>query len=210
MFTPIKLFPCSASSAPFSLSWTLCPPGLTLIAGTIWEAPSAANVSDIRVEAINERVIQSSFVAYDERFFDIIGSNTTVEQLQGLPFQIHEASCYIPETGQLFFVEWGPPGGINGSHNWQYLLDVRTNNLSRILTVPPTYNVHGCVYQQGKLHFVTDGSLNETGYLATIDPYTLEQTLGLNNYFKRPFISFNDLEMDREGNYYMTDSSSGM
>ncbi|KAL0934799.1 AkeP protein [Colletotrichum truncatum] len=176
---------------------------------SMWEAPSAAEVSDPSVAAINEHINQTSFVAYDERFFDIIGPNATVEQLQVLPFQVHEASCYIPEQSLLFFVEWGPPGGENGTHDWQYILDVRTNNLTKIQTNPPTLNVHGCVYQNGKLHVVTDGGPDETAYLAIIDPKTWERKTLLNNFYERPFMSFNDLELDREGNYYMTDSRSG-
>jgi sugar lactone lactonase YvrE len=50
---------------------------------------------------------------------------------------------------------------------------------------------------------------DESAYLATIDPITLERKTILNNYYERPFMSFNDLEMDREGNYYLTDSYSG-
>jgi sugar lactone lactonase YvrE len=149
-------------------------------------------------------------VAYDPRFFDIIGPNATVEQLQTLPFQVHEAPCYIPETHSLFFIEWGPsPEGDNKDHDWQYLLDLSTNNLTRIKTNPPTWNVHGCVYRDGKLHIVTDGGPDKTAYLATIDPITLERKTILNNYYQRPFMSFNDLEIDREGNYYLTDSYSG-
>lgn len=158
----------------------------------------------------NDHIQQSSFVAYDQRFFDVIGPNATVEQLQVLPFQVHEAPCYVKETSQLFFVEWGPPGGSeNGRHDWQYLLDLETNNLTRIKTDPPTWNVHGCVYREGNMHVVTDGGPDETGYLAIIDPATLKRTTLLNNYFERPFISFNDIELDHEGNYYLTDSRSG-
>jgi len=65
------------------------------------------------------------------------------------------------------------------------------------------------VYQNGKLHVVTDGGPNETAYLATIDPNTWERKTILNNFHERPFMSFNDLEMDKEGNYYLTDSRSG-
>ncbi|KAK1967054.1 hypothetical protein LY78DRAFT_746723 [Colletotrichum sublineola] len=178
---------------------------------SVFDAPSAAQVSDSRVAAINQHINQTSFVAYDERFFDIIGPEATVEQLQVLPFQVHEAACYIPEKSLLFFVEWGPPpGGENGTHDWQYILDVRTNNLTKIRTNPPTFNVHGgCVYQNGKLHVVTDGGPNETAYLATIDPKTWERKTVLNNFYERPFMSFNEIEMDREGNYYLTDSDSG-
>ncbi|KAK8010977.1 AkeP protein [Apiospora arundinis] len=175
-----------------------------------FDAPSAAKVSDSRVAAINEQINQTSFVAYDTRFFDIIGPDATVEQLQVLPFQIHEAPCYIPETSQLYFVEWGGPGGgENGGHDYQYLLDLKTNILSTVRTNPPTWNVHGCVYSKGRLHVVTDGGPHETGYLATIDPKTWERKTILNNHEEQPFISFNDLDMDPEGNYYLTDSLSG-
>ncbi|KAL1586088.1 hypothetical protein WHR41_04792 [Cladosporium halotolerans] len=177
---------------------------------TVFDAPSAANVTDQRVASVNDHIQQSSFVAYDQRFFDVIGPNATVEQLQVLPFQVHEAPCYVKESSQLFFVEWGPPGGSeNGRHDWQYLLDLKTNNLTRIKTDPPTWNVHGCVYRDGNMHVVTDGGPDETGYLAIIDPATLKRTTLLNNYFERPFISFNDIELDHEGNYYLTDSRSG-
>ncbi|KAI9148148.1 AkeP protein [Paramyrothecium foliicola] len=176
---------------------------------TVFQAPSAGDVSDERVAAINEHINQTSFVAYDQRFFDLIGPNATVEQLQMLPFQVHEAPCHIPEKSQLFFVEWGPPGGENGTHDYQYVLDLKTNNLTTVRTNPPTYNVHGCVYQKGKLHVVTDGGPNETPFLATVDPNTWERKTILNNYYGRPFISFNDLELDSQGNYYLTDSFSG-
>ena len=89
------------------------------------------------------------------------------------------------------------------------MLDLETNNLTRVKTDPPTFNVHGCVYRYGKMHVVTDGGPDETAYLATIDPKTLKRTIVLNNFYERPFMSFNDLEIDREGNYYLTDSKSG-
>ena len=204
-------------------------PLLAVIPGTfnrtVYDAPSAANVSDQRVVAMsvvksllletltsrsNEHINQSSFVAYDERFFDIIGSSATVEQLQELTFQVHEAPCYIPSLHSLFFVQWGPPGGgENGGHDYQYLLDLTTNNLTEVRTDPPSWNVHGCVYRNNLLHIVTDGGPNETAYLATIDPETWKRTTLLNTFYERPFMSFNDLEMDRAGNYYLTDSYSG-
>ena len=63
-------------------------------------------------------------------------------------------------------------GGSNGTHDWQYVFDLNTNTLTKSKTHPPTYNVHGRVYNNEKLHAVTDGEPRETGYLATIDPTT--------------------------------------
>lgn len=69
-------------------------------------------------------------------------------------------------------------------------------------------NLHGCVYNKGKLHVVTDGGPHGTGYLASIDPSTRERTTILNNHNEQPFISFKDLDLDREGYYDLADSLS--
>jgi len=151
------------------------------------------------------------FIAYDEKFFDILGPNASVEHLHTLPYQVHEASCYNPSTGNLFFVEWGPPGGDNGTHNWQYLLRITENNtLIKIQTDPPLYNVHGCVIYNNSMYVVTDGSHNETGKLARIDPITFKQETILNNYYGQPFMGLNDVDVDPAGNFYFTDSIAGV
>lgn len=157
----------------------------------------------------NERLNTTSFVAYDERFFDIMGPNVTIEHVQKLALQTHEAPCLVPGTDDLLFVEWGPPGGQNGVHSWQYLLNTKTNVLRNITTNPPTINLHGCVARNDKLYIVTDGGPDETGYLAEIDPNTWTRKVLLNHYFEQPFLGFNDLDMDAEGNFYLTDSKSG-
>lgn len=148
-------------------------------------------------------------MAYHEKFFDIIGPNASVEHVQQLAYQTHEAPCYNQETKQLFFAEWGPPGGLSGEHSWQYLLDTETKELRNITTNPPTVNAHGCVVYDGAMYVVTDGSHEETGTLVKIDPTSWNKTVLLNNYYQQPFMGFNDLDMDPEGNFYLTDSKSG-
>lgn len=145
-----------------------------------------------------------------------MGPDARIEQVQELALgQNHEASCFNPDTKQLFFAELGGPGGTSadglyaGSHSWQYLLDTETNVLRNVTTSPPTFNVHGCVYYHGAYHVVTDGSPNGTATLARIDPSTLESTTLLDNYYQQPFISFNDLDIDPDGNFWLADSISG-
>lgn len=150
----------------------------------------------------------TNFIAYDEKFFDIFGPKATVEQVQKLAFQTHEAPCFNLDTNELYFTEWGPPGGDNGTHPWQYLLNTTNNTLRKITTSPPTVNAHGCTYYNGAYHVVTDGSHNETGSLIRIDPKSLEKTVLLNNYYQQPFMGFNDLDIDSDGNFWMTDSKS--
>lgn len=157
----------------------------------------------------NQVLNDTDFIAYDPKFFDLIGPNATIDRLQELPFQVHEASCFNPDTKQLFFSEWGPPGGIHGSHSWQYLLDTETNTLRNITTTPITWNAHGCVYYKGAYHVVTDGGPNNTGLLTKIDPITLTSTPLLNNYYQQPFIGLNDIDIDEDGNYWITDDMYG-
>ncbi|GME44555.1 Six-bladed beta-propeller TolB-like protein [Neofusicoccum parvum] len=159
-------------------------------------------------DSLNQFLNTTNFVAYDEAFFDIIGPEATITHVQSLPYQIHEAPCLIPGTKDLFFVEWGLPGGDNGQHTWQYLLNTETNELRNITTDPPTVNVHGCVAHNGSLYIVTDGGLNETGYFAHVDPATWKRTTLLNHYYEQPFLGFNDIAVDPSGNFYLTDSKS--
>jgi gluconolactonase len=151
----------------------------------------------------------TDFIAYDERFFDIIGPNATIEHVQKLAYQSHEAPCYNPTAGDLFFVEWGPPGGDNGTHDWQYVLNTRNNILRKIRTEPPTYNAHGCVIYKDNMYVVTDGyGAKESGQLVKINPDTWRKETILNNYYGQPFLGFNDLDIDRDGNFWLTDSKS--
>ncbi|PLB54732.1 hypothetical protein P170DRAFT_442771 [Aspergillus steynii IBT 23096] len=152
----------------------------------------------------------TDFIAYDPKFFELIGPNATVEHVQNLAYQSHKAPCYIKETNELFFVDWGPPGGDDGVHSWQYVLDIETNELRKVETTPPTYNAHGCVYYNQSLYVVTDGYADkESGALVKVNPRSWERETLVNNYLVQPFAGFNDLEMDREGNFWVTDSKSG-
>ncbi|KAJ0108253.1 uncharacterized protein J7T55_000219 [Diaporthe amygdali] len=188
-------------------------PAVAVIPGTfnrsIFEAPFLSEISDDKQAAANSFLNKTDFIAYDERFFSIIGPEATVTHLQKLTTDnVHEAPCWNPTTRELLFTEWGRPSLQNGTHRWQYLLDVDDNELRNISTVPPTTNLHGCVFFKGSYFGVTDGGSNETGTVIKIDPSTLEKTVILNNFYQQPFAGFNDLEIDRAGNFWITDSWS--
>jgi sugar lactone lactonase YvrE len=59
------------------------------------------------------------------------------------------------------------------------------------------------------MYVVTDGDFHKTGALVKIDPHTLKMTELLNNYYQQPFLGFNDLDIDPDGNFWLTDSKSG-
>lgn len=200
---------------------------------SVFAAPGEATATDLGVKALyvvdeillpftssgspadwprqyrNAQLNETDFVAYDRRFFDFIGSDATVKKILELSHQTHEASCWVPGTKDILFAEWGPPGGNNGQHDYQYILDTESHELRNVTTNPPTLNVHGCVAYDGALYVVTDGGPGETAYFAKIDPKTWKRTTLLNHYYEQPFGAFNDLEVDKSGNFYLTDSKSG-
>ncbi|KAF2248078.1 hypothetical protein BU26DRAFT_392479, partial [Trematosphaeria pertusa] len=173
------------------------------------DAPHVANVSDPIIQFANEYLNETDFIAYDPRFFDIIGSQAKVEHIHQLAYQTHESPCYNAATKTLFFTEWGLPGGDNGTHPWQYLLHTLNNTLTKIQTQPPTVNAHGCVINNGTMYVVTDGDGDkETGALVKINPSSFAKEVILNNYYTQPFLGFNDLDIDSNGNFWLTDSKS--
>lgn len=150
----------------------------------------------------NKFLNTTNFVAFEDSFFDIIGPNAKVEHVITLPIDInHEAARYVPEQNALFFTSWG------FDHSWQYLLDTTTLQLKNITTDPPTLNAHGCVYYQGSLHIATDSGL--PGHYASIvqvNATTLKAKTLINNFYQQPFLGFNDLDIDPNGNFWITDS----
>ncbi|KAF4445803.1 calcium-dependent phosphotriesterase [Fusarium austroafricanum] len=164
--------------------------------------------SDPKVAKDLNALNSTDFVAYDERFFDLLGPDAKIRRLHDLPFQTHEAPCYNSKTKDLFFIEWGPPGGDNGFHDWQYLLNTETNKLRKVTTNPPIHNVHGCAVYDGNYYVITDGSYNETASLNRITP-KLEKSTLLNNFYGLSFSGLNDIDVDDEGNFWMTDDHYG-
>ncbi|KAF2011514.1 calcium-dependent phosphotriesterase [Aaosphaeria arxii CBS 175.79] len=188
-------------------------PAVAVIPGsfnrTALQAPHEGDASDPIVREAFSQLNETDFVAYDQRFFHLIGPDATIDHVQELAYQTHEAPCFDQATGNLFFAEWGPPGGDNGTHDWQYLLNTRNNSLQKIKTDPPTYNAHGCVIYDSQMYVVTDGYEDvETGQLVRIDPNTWRHETILNNYHGQPFLGFNDLDIDSDGNFWLTDSKS--
>ncbi|KAL6918616.1 hypothetical protein FSST1_010111 [Fusarium sambucinum] len=168
-----------------------------------------SQTSDASVAQELDSLNSTDFVAYDERFFDLLGPDAKIRKLHDLPFQTHEAPCYNPSTKDLFFIEWGPPGGNNGFHDWQYLLSTETNELRKVKTNPPIHNVHGCAVYKGDYYVITDGSDNETSSLNKISPAKLEKTTLVNNFYGLPFSGLNDMDVDEYGNFWITDDHYG-
>jgi gluconolactonase len=67
----------------------------------------------------------ADFIAFDASFFDVIGTDATVEKLIAFPgvAHVHEAPVYLPETNELLFSDTSALG-------WLWAIEVDT------LTVP--------------------------------------------------------------------------
>ncbi|KAH6708932.1 hypothetical protein BKA61DRAFT_645872 [Leptodontidium sp. MPI-SDFR-AT-0119] len=170
---------------------------------TTFQAPWSATVDDEGLQSLNDYLNTTDFVAFDPSFFSIIGSSAKVEHIITQPtYLTHEASCFIKSTSQLHFASWG------FDHSWQYYLDTTTNELHNITTSPPTWNAHGCVYYNGSVYIATDTTESQYGSIVKVNPETKEAETLINNFYQQPFLGFNDIEIDRNGNFWVTDSIS--
>lgn len=155
------------------------------------------------LSATNDFLNTTDFVAFDSSFFNLMGSEARVEHVWDPSSTIiHEASCFIPSLNSLFFASWG------FNHDWQFLLDASTNEVRNITTSPPIMNAHGCVVYNDALYITTDGGDGHYASVVKVDPHTWQSEIILNNFYQQPFLGFNDLDIDLQGNIWLTDSSS--
>ncbi|PVH83646.1 hypothetical protein DL98DRAFT_529345 [Cadophora sp. DSE1049] len=174
---------------------------------SIFDPPWVSQVENPSLLSANEVFNTGDFIAFDPSFFTFIGPSAKVSRVINFPDATnHEGSCYIPSTNQLFFAAWG------FSHNWQFVLDGATNTLHNITTSPPTWNAHGCVHYNGFLYVATDGGEDGAGgqytSIVKIDPRNWIMEKVINNFYEMLFLGFNDLDIDRNGNFWVTDSTS--
>jgi gluconolactonase len=160
-------------------------------------------VTDQSLQAANDFLNTTEFVAFDPSFFDLIGSEARVEHVwDPANVTIHEAACFIPELNSLYFASWG------FNHDWQFLLNASTNEVQKITTDPPIMNAHGCQMYKGSLYITTDGGDGHYASIVKVDPLTWKSEVMLNNFYQQPFLGFNDLDIDPQGNIWLTDSAS--
>lgn len=94
---------------------------------TVWQSPwNSSLVQDEQAKREIERIANTPFIAYDEKFLSIVGRNPKIDKIMELDQHIHEGPSYIPTTNQLFFTEWGEGETVGGfaQHPWQYWLDL--------------------------------------------------------------------------------------
>ncbi|KAI7218439.1 hypothetical protein KC333_g3605 [Hortaea werneckii] len=160
--------------------------------------------SDPTVASALAKLADASFVAWDEQFLDVIGSDARVETIQTFESpedkHVHEAPVYVAETNELVFSDTSQIG-------WLWAVNIDSQETRKIATNPPLYNVNGATYHDGLLYACTNG-----GSVRGI--FTVNLTDGatkplLNNFRGRHFNSPNDLIFDSRGNIFFTDPTYG-
>ncbi|OAL23190.1 hypothetical protein AYO20_11058 [Fonsecaea nubica] len=157
-----------------------------------------------RVNSELSVLAKASFVAFDSRFFDILGPNPTLEKLFDLPeHNVHEAPNFLPAQNKVFVS--------NFNHTYEYLVDlsVEPPALQNLTTDPPLESVNGGFIHEGKLVVGTDGYRNSTPPgLYLYDPATNRSEPLLNNYRGLKLSTPDDLVVDQFGQVWFVDAPS--
>ncbi|GAB1731978.1 hypothetical protein NU195Hw_g231t1 [Hortaea werneckii] len=175
-----------------------------------WEHDNiATNLHDIKasdpsVASALARLADTSFIAWDERFLDVIGSDAHVETIQTFKSpedtHVHEAPVYVAETNELVFSDTSQIG-------WLWAVNIDSHKTRKIATNPPLSNVNGATYHDGLLYACTNGGSVRGIFTVNITDGATNPIL--NNFRGRHFNSPNDLIFDSRGNIFFTDPTYG-
>ncbi|KAF2488788.1 calcium-dependent phosphotriesterase [Lophium mytilinum] len=165
----------------------------TQIWGTITPDPT--------IKAEFTKIQAASFIAFDDRFYDIIGPNPMIEKLFTLPQAMHEAANYLPKQNKVFVSAC--------NETYDYLIDLCTEppTIKQFTADPPLESVNGGILVGNQLLVGTDGFRNSSPPgIYTLDPDTLKSGVLLNNYRGLRFNTIDDLTVDHFGNIWFVDA----
>lgn len=147
-------------------------------------------------------ITAASFIAFDIRFFDIIGPSPKLEKLFDLPEnQVHEAPNYLAKQNKIFV------SNINATY--EYLIDLSTEppQLQNLSSHPQLQSVNGGFPYKGKLIVGTDGFRDSSPPgLYLYDPATNNSEPLLNNYRGLKLGTPDDLVVDQHDQVWFVDA----
>ncbi|GAB1741303.1 hypothetical protein NU219Hw_g6542t1 [Hortaea werneckii] len=160
--------------------------------------------SDLSVASALAKLADASFVAWEEQFLDVIGSDARVETIQTFKSpednHVHEAPVYVAETNELVFSDTSQIG-------WLWAVNIDSHETRKIATNPPLSNVNGATYHDGLLYACTNGGSVRGIFSVNLTDGATKPLL--NNFRGRHFNSPNDLIFDSRGNIFFTDPTYG-
>ena len=157
--------------------------------------------SNASINALFAAAKNATYYAFDEQFYDILGSKTPNIQLVQMrsSFFAYEGGAWDYDKSKVWFI----------SSSLTYptfisILDLRTNNVTTP-DIPAMRNINpnGAYYFAGKMYFAIAGNQSEPNgapAIYTIDTTTYEAEPIINNFFGEKFQSIDDLSWVKEGN----------
>jgi gluconolactonase len=146
-------------------------------------------VKDKRIRKELKELSKAEFIAFDEKFFDIIGSRPHLERMFNLSTSLREAPVYIPSSNLLFVSDMG------SRKQMRINLTAEEPTLEYVSLDPHIDSINGAAYSAvDKLIYATvNPSEGISAGIYAIDPVTLKTSPVLNNYIGHHFNSPNDL-----------------
>ncbi|MDI1493085.1 MAG: hypothetical protein OHK93_004871 [Ramalina farinacea] len=194
---------CTGVSIP-SINTYLLPEafqGFQSVAGNLSTNFVNTVTSNASVNALFAAAKTSCYYAFDDEFYDILGSKTPNIQLVQMrsSFFAFEGGAWDYDKNQVWF--------ISASYTYPTfisILDLRTNNVTTP-DVPAFRNINpnGAYYFAGKMYFAIAGNQSEPNgapAIYTIDTTTYEAEPIINSFFGEGFQSIDDLSWVKEGN----------
>jgi hypothetical protein len=160
------------------------------------------NVSNATTESDLQKIGNATFVAFDPRFFDVIGTAPKVEVMFNITGILFEAPAYVPDQNILFF-------SMPGSYS-QYYIDLAPNppTLHNVSFNPVVFGVNGARYstRDKRLYLAAMGGNGTVASIWSADPKTWESKTLVNNYRGLHLNSPDDVTVsNNSGLVYFTD-----
>jgi sugar lactone lactonase YvrE len=157
-------------------------------------------VEDERIKKELKEISKAEFIAFDQKFFDLIGSKPLLEPVFNLSLELREAPVYIPSSNLLYISDRGE------GKQMRINLTEKEPRLEYVSFHPPLNFINGAAYSEvDNLIYATvnpAGSSDITAGIYAIDPETLETHPVLNNYVGHHFNSPNDLVLLDDGLWF--------
>ena len=201
--TQVKCDSCTGVSIPSIDTYLLPAPfqGFESVVGNLSTNFVNTITSNASVNALFAAAKNATYYAFDEEFYDVLGSkapNIQLVQMRSSLFA-YEAGAWDYDKNQVWFTSSivTYPTSIS-------ILDLRTNNITA-LDIPALRNINpnGGYYFAGKMYFTTGGNESEPNgapAIYTIDTTTYKAEPIINSFFGEKFQSIDDLSWVTEGN----------
>ena len=175
--------------------------GYESVAGNVSTDFLGTTTADASVNALFQSARNATYYAFDEEFYDILGSKTPDIQLiqRRKTLFAYEAGAWDYDKNQVWFTSavFTPPTYIS-------VLDLKTNNITTLYIPALRYNnPNGGYYFNGTMYFTVQGNkFDPSGApgVYAIDTTTHQATSIINSFYGLKFQSVDDLSWVKEGN----------